>query len=1116
MHRITPALCFTLFLAVAWAQPNRGYYRYPSIHGDQILFTAEGDLWQVSIAGGTARRLTTHPGEETRAVFSPDGKTIAFSADYEGPTEVYTMPASGGLPSRRTFEGGTALVAGWTADGKVLYTTRRYSTLPDSQLATIDAQNRIRLVPLSQAAQGSFDATGHTLFFTRLPFQGSYAKRYQGGTAQKLWKYSGGQEAIPLTVDYAGTSKDAMWWNRRVYFLSDRDGTMNIWSMDENGKNLKQHTHHQGWDAQTPSLSEGRIVYKLGADLHLYDIAAGADKLVPIEAVSDFDHLREHWVKQPNEYGTAVHISHDGNQLVLTSRGEIFVAPAKQGRLVDATARKPGRFRDARLMPDGKSLIAISTESGEAEIWKLPANGVGKGEQLTTDGHVLRWEPAPSPDGKWIAHQDKENQLWILDPAARTQKKIFTAEFGGNSFPQFSTVRWSPDSRWLSFATSAADEFEQIYLYSIEKGTLTPLTTDRYNSSSASWSPDGKWIYFLSDRALKTVVFSPWGPRQPDPFFDHTNRIYQLALHKGERSPFEPADELHPNKPEEAAKPGDTEKKTEAGKPVDSGAKKTEPVKVEIDLDGIASRISEVPAPAGNYGALTATSKRLCWMNSDREDQEKTALQCLEIANKGEKPETIIDGIRGYELSGDSKKLLIRKKDDFYIVDASVKADALKTPKTLEEAKVDLKDWTFTIVPTEEFHEMFLDAWRLHRDYFYDRHMNGIDWKAIREKYLPLVDRVRDRQELSDLIAQMVSELSALHTFVGGGDIRRGPDQIQIAALGARLERDASAGGYLVQHVYRSDPDRPDRLAPLARPGVDVSDGDVILAVNGRDALSAADIGELLRAHASKQVLLRIRPAGKGETRDVIVKPITVQQEGDLRYHEWEYTRRMRVDEEAGGQVGYVHLRAMGANDINQWAEQFYPVFNRQGLIIDVRHNGGGNIDSWILGKLMRKAWFYWQPRIGKPTWNMQYAFRGHMVLLCDEWTGSDGEAFSEGFRQLGLGKLIGTRTWGGEIWLTGSNVLSDRGIATAAELGVYGPDGKWLIEGHGVDPDMVIDNLPHATFEGKDAQLEAAILYLKDLIKEKPITVPPPPPYPDKTVRAATKTVAVKTAGTR
>lgn len=1077
---------------MACAQQNRGYYRFPAIHGSTVVFTSEGDLWEVGVEGGLARRLTTHPGEETRAAFSPDGTTLAYSANYEGPTEVYTMPATGGLPARRTFEGGNAVVAGWTPDGRILFVTSRFSTLPNAQLATIDNENRIELVPLSEASQGVYDSTGKTLFFTRLPFQGSSTKRYKGGTAQNLWRFTSPREAVPLTADYPGASKDAMWWSGRVYFVTDRDGTMNLWSMDENGKNLRQHTRHQGWDVKSAALSQGRIVYQLGADLRLYDIASGTDKVIPIELPSDFDHLREHWIKTPLQYTTSAHISWDGSSVVLTSRGRVFVVPAKQGRLVDATERMPGRYRDARMLPDGKSLLVLSSESGEVEFWKLPANGVPAAERLTTDGKVLRWEGIPSPDGKWIAHQDKDNQLWLLGTATKTGKLIGTADNSGNSQPTFGDVRWSPDSRWLTFSREADDTFAQVLLYSIETASTTLLTTDRYNSVSASWSPDGKWIYFLSDRSLKTIVLGPWGARAPDPFFDRTMKIYRLPLKKGLRSPFEPPDELHPDKPEEPPKPASGAKPPEA-------AKSPEPAKVEIDLDGIAARIEEVPAPPGNYAELTTTARRLCWINRDRTDPQKTALQCLDIANKGDKPETLMEGVRDYELSGDGKKMLIRKQNDLYVVDSSVKEAALKTPKTLSDSHVDLKDWTFFVIPSEEFREAFLDAWRLHRDYFYDRNMHGVNWTAMRDKYLELIGRVRDREELNDLIAGMVSELSALHTFVRGGDIRRGPDQIQIGALGAVLVRDKAAGGYVVRHIYQSDPDRPDKRAPLARPGVDVNEGDVLLSINGRGLLAATDPGELLRNQTGKQVLVRLRPKGKTETRDVVVKPISLQQEFDLRYHEWEFTRRKIVEQESAGRIGYVHLRAMGPNDINQWMEDYYPVFNRQGLIIDVRHNGGGNIDSWILDRLLRKAWMYWQPRLGKPYWNMQDAFRGHLVVLCDEHTGSDGEAFAEGFRRLGLGKIIGTRTWGGEIWLTGSNVLADRGIASAAEMGVYGPDGKWLIEGHGVDPDIVVDNLPHATFEGEDAQLEAGVRYLQELIRSKPNPVPPHPPYPDK-----------------
>jgi len=1098
----------------ASAQPqNRGYYRFPAISGQTIVFTAEGDLWEVGIEGGTAHRLTTHPGEETHAAFSPDGKTIAFSANYEGPTEVYTMPAAGGLPSRRTFEGG-ATVVGWSPGGKILYDTRRYATLPDDQLATIDADNRVELVPLAQAAQGTFDKTGANLFFTRYPFQGSYAKRYQGGTAQSIWKYAAGREAIALTADFRGTSKDAMWWNGRIYFLSDRDGTMNLWSMDENGKNLKQHTRHQGWDAKDPSLSQGRIVYQMGADLHLYDIASGADKALPIELSSDFDHLREHWIKNPLDYATAVHVSPDGSSVVLTSRGRVFVAPLKNGRFVDVAEHKPGRFRDARFL-DAKNLLVLSTESGEVEFWKVPANGGGTAERLTTDGKVLRWEGTPSPDGKWVAHQDKDNQLWLLNVADKTQKRIATVATSGDSNAQFNWVRWSPDSRWLTYDVETPNLLEQILLYSVDTAVSTPLTTDRYTSQSASWSPDGKWIYFISDRNLRSVVGGPWGSRAPDPYFDKADKIYLLALKKGLRSPFEPPDELHPDAKEEppkpatdttkpaeqsktgeTAKPADTAKAADAAKP---DAAKTDAVKVEIDLDGIASRLQEVPVAAGNYSNLAVVGKRICYVSHDAEDQQKTAIECLDIANKGDKPDTLMEGVGGFEVSADGKKMLIRKQNDLLVVDAAAKGSALKDPKTLADSTVDLKNWTFSVIPSDEFREAFQDAWRLHRDYFYDRNMHGVNWESMRNKYGELITRVRDREELSDLISEMVSELSTLHTFVVGGDIRRGPDQIALAALGARLTRDAKAGGYVIEHIYQSDPDRPDRLSPLARPGVDISEGDVLVAINNQDTLGAVDPSELLRTQAGKQVLLRVKPKGKTDTREVVVKPITMTQENDLRYGEWEYTRRLAVEKASAGKFGYVHLRAMGTGDINRWEEEYLPVFTRDGLILDVRHNNGGNIDSWILGKLLRKAWMYWEPRVGAPTWNMQQSFRGHLVVLCDAWTASDGEAFTEGFRRLGLGKAIGTRTWGGEVWLSFSNFLADRGIASTGENGVFGPDGKWLIEGHGVDPDIVVDNLPHATFEGKDAQLEAAIEYLNAQVKEKPVTQPVVPKYPDK-----------------
>jgi len=1086
------------------ANTRPGYYRYPAIHGDTIIFTAEGDLWTMNAKGGAAKRLTSNPGEETLAAISPDGQSVAFSATYEGPTDVYTMPVDGGLPQRRTWNGDAA-VAGWTPDGRVLVRTRRYSTLPDPKLVAIDSSGKYEIVPLSQAAEGVFTPDGKTLFFTRLNRQGSQTKRYQGGTAENIWRYDAGSEAVILTGDWPGTSHNPMFWNGRVYFLSDRDGVMNVYSMDREGHDLKQQTHHKGFDVQYASMSEGRIVYQCGADLWLLDLNAGQDAIVPITLVSDFDQLRDHWVKKPLEYLTGVHIAPDGSAAVFTARGEVFSLPAISGRIVKVAGNSGIRYREARYMPDGKSIVAISTQTGETEFWKYPANGVGAPEQWTNDGKILRWEGVPSPDGHWLAHRDKDQQLWVYDIKTKQDKRI-----AQSMVDDFSDLTWSLDSQWLAYVEAATNTFTQIKVLNVNTGAIQALTSDRYNSENPAWSTDGKWLYFLSDRMLKTTVQSPWGPRQPDPNFDRSMKIYELALTPGLRSPFTPADELHPDqpaKPEETKteKPGDTKKKEEdkkaAAEKKTTDEKKPEekkPATVNIDFTDIAARLREVPAPAGNYSSLQVTDKRLCWTDRDADLPPKQALACLDIANKGDAPETVMGDVKGYEISLDRKKMLVSKGDDFLIFDSDAKASTLADPKALGKAKIDMAKWTIMTNPRVEFRELFLDAWRLERDYFYDRNMHGLDWKQLRDRYLPLVDRVSDREELNDVIAQMVSELSALHIFVWGGDSRKPADQVDIATLGAVLRRDEKAGGSVVEHVYLHDPDLPNEAPPLARPDSMVKEGEIITSIDGDDLLKVQDERELLRGKAGRKVLLHVKSAS-GQTRDVLATPITANDERELRYREWEYTRRLKVESDSKGQIGYVHLQAMGSEDIEQWTRDYYPVFDRQGLIIDVRHNRGGNIDSWLLGKLLRQAWFYWQPRIGNPTWNMQYAFRGHIVVLCDQLTGSDGEAFAEGFRRLGMGKLIGVRTWGGEIWLSASNVLSDFGIATAAEIGVYGPEGKWLIEGHGVDPDIVQDNLPHATFAGGDAQLEEALRLLREEIQKDPRPVPKAPPYPNK-----------------
>ena len=1165
-----------------------GYYRQPTLRGDTLIFVAEGDIWKASLArakdgGAVATRLTSHAGEEANPKLSPDGTMVAFTAQYEGPTEVYVMSVAGGRPTRLTYDAARASVVGWSknlaGDLRVIAGTTRFSTLPNTQLTLIHPETGERqLIPLAQASDGSIGEEG-VLFFTRLAFQGSQTKRYKGGTAQQIWRFNlnlpeaSRVEAQGLTVDFAGTSYSPVEYEGLIYHLTDRDGTMEVWSMLPDGKDLRQVTDHTDGnaaylDVRGFAVDSGAIAYQLGADLWAGELKTATMQRLRITLDSDFDQLRERWVKKPMDYVTSSHVSHDGSRVAITARGTVFVAPRTRGRLVelprlDAATGNIARHRDARFMADGDSVLTISDQTGETEFWTVPGNGVdtpAKARQLTKDSGVLRLEGVPSPDGRWLAHHDKDQRLFVLDIASGIDFKI--AE---NPWDSFTDIAWSADSKWFAFTANASNQNPQVNVYNVNSKRATLVTTDRFASYSAAWSADGKWLYFLSDRQLTSSVASPWGLMAPEPYFDRRTQVYAVSLIAGERWPFVADDELHkltvedekrdlkpevkpevkpeikpdvkpevkpevkpdvkPDikpeldpKPMPEVEPPQTPVTQPAVVPApspdakpptaiaaggatspESAEKKVDPAPIKpviIDLEGIAARLFQVPLAAGNYSSLTVQPKRLLLLNRPS-GETKNQLVTYPIANKDLELKTVIPEVDSYEVSGDGKWLLVRKTGTLHVLDSGAGPNA-----PLEKTAIDLSGWSFPISPRQEWRQMFIEGWRLERDYFWDSNMHGVDWKGMLQRYLPLADRIATRTELNDLLSQMVGELSALHIFVRGGDIRTGDTDIAPAAWGGALVRDEAAGGYRIETVYLSDPDEPARTSPLAAAGVGLAVGDLILQVNGRDVLSVADLSMLLRNQAGKQVLVRAKRKATGAIGEVIVTPITAAAEEDLRYHQWQFTRRLRVDAESGNDIGYVHLRAMGTENYTEFAKGFYPVYQRKGLILDARNNRGGNIDSWILSRLLRQAWFYWSPDVGSSYWNMQFAFRGHIVVLCNERTASDGEALAEGIRRLKLGTIIGTRTWGGKIWLSANNFLVDNGIATAAETGVFGPEGEWLIEGHGVDPDIVVDNLPHATFNGADAQLDAAIAYLQKKIAEQPVEVPAAPKRPDKSWR--------------
>ncbi len=1074
-----------------------GYFRQPAIYGDTVVFVAEGDLWRVAAGGGTAQRLTTNLAEESLPKISPDGKLVAFTARYEGPAEVYVMPITGGLPTRLTHEGDNARVQGFQADGRVIYASTRWSGKPEQRLYAIDTKTRTsQAIPLAEAAEGC--QMGNTLVFTRLPATSDNVKNYRGGLAQKIWRFDGANEATPLTAAYPGTSRQPMCGAgptaNRVLFLSDRDGTMNLWSMNASGGDLKQLTRHSGFDIRSASISNdgGRVVYQRGADIHVFDVAAASDRVLSISLQSDFEHTRTRWVKTPWDFVTQVEPSPTGDRVAITARGEVFVFPVGNGRRVELLRNAGVRARSAVFSADGRTVYAFADHTGEFELTKYAANGVGGSTALTKDAKVLRRNLKVSPDGKWIVHDDKLRKLYLTDTATGATKEI-----DRNAHDEYNEMVWSPDSRYLVFSKQAINQFEQLHLLDTSTGKITALSSDRYDAKDAAFSPDGKWLFFISNRNLQSLVTSPWGQRTPEPYFDRQSRIYAYALDPATRWPFLAKDELQtpPAKPDEAKpadKPAEGADKAAAAKPAASKV-------AALVLEGLRERMYEVPIAPGNYERLSTDGKRLFFLVDDPAERKKS-LRSVAIEAPNPAAPTIdvfFEDVRSYRMTEDRKKIMVRRQNDVFVFDSAKSA-----PPAPEQVKfaVNTRDWMIQFDPRQEWQQMFDDAWRMHRDYFYDTNMHGADWGTARKRFQPLLNRATDRAEVNDVIAQMISEVRALHSQTNPGDIRRGQDNVDVAGLGADFVK--TADGFRVVKLFGGDPELIEEKSPLARAEVSVRVGETVVAVNGVAAANAATLGELLRNQTDKQVLLSVLNA-EGKRREVIVTPVSTTRDRQLRYLTWERERSDRADRDSGGKIGYVHLQAMGPNDIARWAREFYPVYQREGLIIDLRSNNGGSIDSWIIEKLQRRAWHFWQSRESDSVnWNQQLAFRGHVVAIIDANTYSDGETMAQGLKRLGIAPLVGVTTAGAGIWLSDQNRLRDNGIARAANYGVF-VDNKgerdWITEGVGVKPDIEVDNLPVATFKGEDAQLARAIAYLKEKMAKEPMPAINMPPLPVK-----------------
>ncbi|MBH9552174.1 S41 family peptidase [Inhella gelatinilytica] len=1071
-----------------------GFYRQPTVAGDTVVFVSQGDLWRVTLGGGAAQRLTSHAGQEQSPVLLPDGKTVAFVAQYESAGDVYTLSLAGGVPQRRTWLG-LPTVRVWSADasGALLVTAPAEDGRPVQQPYRL-VGDQLQALPAGDASDAAVSLDGKRLLFTRHGLRGDHAKNYRGGAVAGIWSVElhGTAEAKPLLgADFPRANnrrplpyRDEQ-GRERIAFLSDRDGFFNVWSVGADGQGARQHTRFKDFDARHLALSGSTGVVARGADLQRVDLNAGGGDapVLPIGLAGDQPASTTRWIQKPQSFLTEAAVAPNGERALLSVRGRLATQGVQNLRRAVLPMPEGARCRDAAFSADSKSVFALcdlpaapqadGAQRGQAEVelWQFDALGLTAPKVLTRDAKVLRTELSVAPDGRHIAHADLGGAVYLTDLKAdggpRTQKIDQLSDDNGIEFA------WHPEAQALAYSRRPVTGGirSQVWLYTLADGDKRVLTSPKYSSSSPAFSPDGQWLYFASRRHFQLQPGSSvWAERDMGPAFEPGTKLYALALQPGLRSPFAAKDEL-PGVPKPEPK---KDEKPDAKSDPKKDAKVALP---RIDREGLAERLHELPLPAGRFRSLQAEAKRLWWIESDG---ASGALRSVSL-EAGAQADMHSDKVRRFQLSGNGKTLLVQREaapgqaGDLLLLDAAPKA-----PADTSKFAVRWSDWQIPVNPRQEWRQMFMDAWRLQRDYFYDAQLHGVDWAASRDRHVPLLERVGDRVELGELMGMMASDLSLLHSQVGLGDVPAAADPAPaMAGLGARLV--SHAKGASLARIYRTEAELVSERGPLQAPGLDLREGDVITAINGQ-ALQWPQGAVLLQGEAGKQVRLEVQRADGTGARSVIVTPVDARREAALRYQDWRTRRAEAVDRLSGGRVGYLHLRAMGGQDIADFAREFYAQLDKEAIVLDVRFNNGGNIDSWVLDKLLRKSWAYWQPRhpAGGPRQaNMQQSFAGKLAMLINENSYSDGETVAEGFKRLGLGAVIGKTTSGAGVWLTDRNTLLDNGIVRAAEIAQMSPHGEVLIEGKGVVPDLEVDNPPRATAQGQDAQLEAAVQHL-------------------------------------
>lgn len=1076
-------ILFFLLTALLFAQDEARLLRFPAIHGNQIVFTYAGDLYSVSASGGTARKLTGDDGYEMFAHFSPDGKFIAFTGQYDGNTEVYLMPAEGGIPKRLTYTatlsrddvsdrmGPNNIVMGWKDNDNIVFRSRRVEFNDfKGQLYTINKNGGMEVqLPLPRGGWNSFSSDGKKMAYNRVFREFRTWKRYRGGQADDIWIYDFDSKQTANVTNNPAQDVFPMWSGDKIYFASDRESRMNIFVYDMNSKETKKITDFKDFDVKFPTLGDNAIVFENGGYIYKLDLSTDKAEKVTIYLNEDFAGGRGGIIdvsKNVSNY----EISPDGNRALFGARGEVFTVPAKNGNTRNLTNTSGVHERNSKWSPDGKWVSYISDKTGEDEIYIISQDGKGEAIQLTSNGGNYKYQPYWSPDSKKLMWSDRLQRLHYIDIDS---KKIITVD--ETKAWEINNYVWSPDSRWIAYAKPQVDVMTKIYLYSLDDKKSYEVTDGWYSSYSPSFSSDGKYLYFVSSR-----TFSPkYSQTEWNHIYQDMSKIYLVTLAKETKSPFEPKSDEVKIKDEKSSNGED--KKNEK----DSDKKKNG-VEVKVDADGLNSRIVELNVTPANYWGLTSVDNKLYYMrNGTADTKSKLLMYDLE---KNE--ETEITEANGYEISADGKKALIGSNGSYYLISTPAAATKL-------EKKLNLADMKMNLDRYAEWNQIFDESWRQMRDFFYDPNMHGVNWQAVKDNYKPLVRHANHRADLTYIIGEMIGELNAGHAYVGGGDYTK-PERIKLGLLGAQIEKDNS-GYFKIKKILQGQNWSSATRSPLTDIGVKAGEGDFIIAVNGQSTKDMPNIYEALVNTAGKQVTLTLNStAGESGSWETVVIPS--EDEHDLYYLNWVQGNVEKVNKATGGKVGYIHIPDMGPNGLNQFVKYFYPQLKKEALIIDVRGNGGGNVSPMIVERLRREAAMIDIARNTEADYNPGGMHVGPKVALLDEFSASDGDIFPYRFKHYKLGKLIGKRSWGGVVGIRGTLPIVDGGFLNRPEFSRFNLEGnEWVMEGYGVDPDIYVDNDPSREFEGIDDQLNKAIEVALEEIKNNPVKMPAVPTYPDK-----------------